>query len=306
MKRITLEKNLQTWEQNIELYRLGKLPEDRARDIPDEIALLRVLFFYMLPIEFTVMDIPEYLRLPRNPYEALTDPLWRTAISSDRFGAFVSWRMTMLLFRNFGLPGQLDDYSNQAPVVLLGFDLPLWGSVLFTPSAAFRLEERGFFPENQKYPYANLEAAKDLFCIMAQEGLKIDYIRGVLEVEKEIPCLEDFHISNNPLRYTATNPWNDFRRKWYGKRRKYQTVSLSKLSPTDEPSFDFFEDSVNQALDYERFKKTLSKSDQKLLILKEQGYTQTEIAKAAGYANHTTVSKHLKKIAQLYREYEGE
>ena len=303
LKRDSLEKSLQIWEQNLELFRTGKLPQDEGKDIPDAEALLRLLFFYLLPVEFTLMDVPEYLGMPRNPNEALSDSVWGAAISSDRFGVFVSWRMTTLLFRSFGLNGQLDDYSNQAPVVLLGFDLGLWGSILFSAETAYQLEKRGFFPENGKYPYANLEAAKDLFGIIAKEGLRRDDIRGTLETEKEFPCLEDFQTSNNPFRFSATNPGRDFSRKWYGKRRKYKTTSYSSLSWVDEPSFDYFEEDTCLKLDYEHFKLLLNETDRTLLYLKEQGYTQTEIAKVMGYANHTTISKHFKKIVQMYEDY---
>ena len=51
------------------------------------------------------------------------------------------------------------------------------------------------------------------------------------------------------------------------------------------------------------FMRTLSPEDQRIFALKEEGMKQKEIAKKLGYANHSAVSKRIKKIQKACRAF---
>ena len=52
-----------------------------------------------------------------------------------------------------------------------------------------------------------------------------------------------------------------------------------------------------------KFLKTLDVEDCKIFLLREKGHKQADIAMNLGYANHSVISKRLKKIYEKYKEF---
>ncbi len=52
-----------------------------------------------------------------------------------------------------------------------------------------------------------------------------------------------------------------------------------------------------------QFVDTLSDKDRKILKMRMEGYTQSEIAKVLGYSNHSGVQKRITKIGLAYQEF---
>jgi len=121
----------------------------------------------------------------------------------------------------------------------------------------------------------------------------------------DTPAHEDF---NNSIKENYDRI--DFMRAWYHLRTKIGAMlSLSdfpeaELADSDEAIASFMTKSecerAEEDAKYDRllqaFCKTLSDIDSQIVYMCDEGLTQKEMAGRLGYANHSAVSKHLKKI----------
>ena len=105
-------------------------------------------------------------------------------------------------------------------------------------------------------------------------------------------------------------------RKWDHLRTQIQILSLDHIvdairsNPDSAPEYmtyryDITKDELEEEYRLLRkaFMQTLSPEDQKIFALKEEGMKQKEIAKKLGYANHSAVSKRVKKIQKACRAF---
>ena len=132
-------------------------------------------------------------------------------------------------------------------------------------------------------------------------------MQPILDAVREMPCHEDFEEWD-------TNVRKDFMRKWYRTRsKKVQTVSLEACTEDDDHGIHEIEDVSSRfeesvvADDYcQRFKDRLSDKDIRILGLRADGFTHKEIARIAGYKNHSGVIKRIQAITKAFIRYEEE
>ncbi len=141
--------------------------------------------------------------------------------------------------------------------------------------------------------------------------LQVQNVPAIMEMGKEMPAKEDY----------AKTPYTNFdkidgMRKWDHLRTQIQMLSLDDIvetirsDPDSAPEYMTYRyDIPKDELEGEyrllrrEFMKTLSPEDQKIFALKEEGMKQKEIAKKLGYANHSAVSKRIKKIQKACQAF---
>ncbi len=93
----------------------------------------------------------------------------------------------------------------------------------------------------------------------------------------------------------------DFERKLYRKRNKIKVhfVELTDTIPVQSP-----ETEVEDAIVYADFLALLDERDRQVVVLLNSGTTKlADIADILGYANHSAVSKRLKRIREQAKRY---
>lgn len=116
------------------------------------------------------------------------------------------------------------------------------------------------------------------------------------ELAKEVqsaPAAEDFSFKQQNY------PRIDFERKWYHTRAKTTVESIEDL---DEQSVlaENVEDVVFSNIRIKNFWNSLNDEDKIILHLTMQGLTQKEIANKLGFADHSAVSKRIKKLKEKF------
>ena len=66
-----------------------------------------------------------------------------------------------------------------------------------------------------------------------------------------------------------------------------------------------FEDEVTEKVDVQNFLATLEETDRQILQMREDGYTQKEIAARLEFKTHSAVSKRIRKIGKEYQKFSG-
>ena len=141
--------------------------------------------------------------------------------------------------------------------------------------------------------------------------LQVQNVPEIMEMGKEMPAKEDY----------AKTPYSNYdkidgMRKWDHLRTQIHMTSLDEIvdairqDPDSAPEdmtyrYDIPKDELDEEYKMLRkaFMRTLSLEDQKIFALREEGMTQKEIAKKLGYANHSAVSKRIKKIQKACRAF---
>lgn len=150
--------------------------------------------------------------------------------------------------------------------------------------------------------------------VLNEELIKVlmpgQQVPEIYEVSQEIRTHEDFSrvIEGN---YDLIN----FHSKWtHCKTKLGAPLFFSELSPDEatgiEGARDFFASADQHTQkEYERirdiFADSLNSTDREIYYLREQGYTQEEIASRLGYKTHSAVSKRLKAMFEKYNEFCG-
>ena len=135
------------------------------------------------------------------------------------------------------------------------------------------------------------------------------------------PSEEDYY-TNDKGKHIYSWDYINFLNKWtHCKTKLGAPVSLDKLFEIDEDcdSEDETEedeteedDSFSKSIENEQkgyeimrdvFLETLDSIEQEIFYLREDGYTQVEIAKKLGYKNHTPVSKRLKTMRKKWDDF---
>ena len=141
--------------------------------------------------------------------------------------------------------------------------------------------------------------------------LQVQNVPEIMEMGKEMPAKEDY--AKTP--YTNYDKINGMR-KWDHLRTQIHMTSLDEIvdairqDPDSAPEDMTYrynipkdEQEAEHRLLRKAFMRTLSPEDQKIFALKEEGMKQKEIAKKLGYANHSAVSKRIKKIQKACRAF---
>ncbi len=119
----------------------------------------------------------------------------------------------------------------------------------------------------------------------ADEGGRL---RAVLDALESNRVEDDFSDRWSPAK-------EDFERKLFRKRSKVKVsfVELDESIPVHAP-----EAQVDENLFWEDFLAVVRPKEREVLVLLRAGHTQSEIAEHLGYANHSPVSKALKRLAE--------
>ncbi len=129
-------------------------------------------------------------------------------------------------------------------------------------------------------------------------------VPALAELSKKTQTVEDF---NNNVK--ENHPKTDFLRKQYGLRRKFDNLlSFEELAEDDLISLNSeneFEQITDEAIERVAagFVETLDDVERTIYFMKQDGYTQEEIAHALGYKTHSAVTKRLAKMKEKAIKY---
>jgi len=247
-----------------------------------------LMMFYLLPEEIVART--ELTDFPRDPYIILDDPKWREIYESDYFQLALSDTWAWLVWDYLGIRGGMEKYSGYDPFWLMAHAYSLWMQVFramnLTAEHYFNLEP------GDELRYLTREENDDLVYTMICYFISNTNFRLWQEAVTEHRAHEDYDSRKSSVKI-------DFHRKWYHTRAKVKVVDLIQA---EEPSYYPFE-KIDSRLDVERFTSRLDEKNQSIVKLLLAGYTQVEIAKRLGFANHSGVCKRINKIGALFVEY---
>lgn len=151
--------------------------------------------------------------------------------------------------------------------------------------------------------YANSLSGNAVATLMQTQN-----VSELLSAVKEFGAHEDFNnaIDNNHDKI-------DFDRKWEHSRTKIgRMLSLDEqieneyMNPDAATEVTAIENDVDEDKRYKQlfatFYATLDSVDQQILLMREKGLTQTEIAEQLGYKSHSAVTKRLAKMKEQFDE----
>ena len=248
-----------------------------------------LMMFYLLPEE--VVARTELTDFPREPYKALDDPKWREVYENDYFQLALSDTWAWLVWDYFEIRGGMEKYSGYDPFWRLAHAYTLWMQVFRSMGLTAERYFANVAPGDMM-AYLPYEEASDIIRIMVGHYIANSNFRLWREVVKEHRTHEDFDSRRSSVKI-------DFHRKWNHSRA---TVKVLDFIQVDEPSYYPY-DGIDSRLDVERFTSRLDYKNQRIVKLLLAGYTQVEIAKKLGFANHSGVSKRIKKIGEEFKEY---
>lgn len=272
--------------------------------------------FYFLPKE-SVEDAPQYMSLPRNFVDVLHSEEALKLIRCKDFVEFVqrkyaSWFWSSIcvpgrdgVYR--GIPGSWDYYSE---------DFPLWRIVIMLAEAA-KIAYRVYMGHNFVRLFtdsANMDVnwtSLDHFVDLMGRGAF--YLITVLDFQPVIDAVwetRQFEDYDGESLYKQ-----DFSRSWYH-NRTVETISFDEMMETgakidgetlyemEDPRSNFEKNMITQC-EIDEFKETLNEQDKKILDMRYQDYTCSEIAKELGYKTASAVSKRIHGIARKYDHFVG-
>lgn len=132
------------------------------------------------------------------------------------------------------------------------------------------------------------EEAMDVASRLVETADRDGRLRAVLDALESNRVEDDFSERWSPAK-------EDFERKLFRKRSKVKVsfVELDDTIPVHAP-----EAQVDENLFWEDFLAVVRPKEREVLVLLRAGHTQSEIAERLGYANHSPVSKALKRLAE--------
>ena len=250
-----------------------------------------LMMFYLLPEE--VVARTELTDFPREPYKALDDPHWREVYDNDYFQLALCDTWAWLVWDYLGIRGGMEKYSGYDPFYIMAHTYLLWAKVFrkmgLTPESYFANVDPG-----DKMAYLTHELAADTIREMVEYFISHSDFPLWRDAIKEHRAHEDYDSRRSSIK-------TDFHRQWYHTRAKTKVIDLD-FTQVDEPSYSPFE-KIDSRLDVERFTAQLDEINQRIVKLLLAGYTQAEIAKKVGFANHSGVCKRIKKIGEAFLEY---
>ena len=255
----------------------------------------RLPAFYLFPQ--WILSATQYRNFPRNPYIAIGSKKWLKAYHSDKFLENVIDGTAHMVWKHFGIKASLESFSGY---------YPFW---MIARMGDWQLECKRFFlyfykqvlkSPDYSYPVLDKEKTDMIFQHFVEKLRKHSTFDAMLEVVRETPCHEDYE----PSRFSKARI--DFYRRWYHSRSvtkvEFVDFDSEKWEQRKGSGANPWKDAFFQ-MDFEEFKQTLSDTDRQIIEMLYCGYTQVQIARALGYANHSAVCKRAAKIGRKYREY---
>lgn len=279
-----------------------KIPYEaiRSGEIRDPLAELNFLpMFYLFPVELLVHS--EFLNFPRNPHVVYHTPKWRKLYHSEKFTETVIDGMAGMVWKHFGIKAPMEDFSGYYPFWLLARS-GVW--IYIAARLGFNTLSMARVSPYFQYPVLSWELAEGVFRQLVGQYRLRHPLDEWIKVVQEHPDTEDYEPSRKDRR-----AYRDFLRKWHHTRSKW--VKLINVTTGEEWDKLLDKDellknpyiAVDYQMDYETFMETLGEKEQQIVPLLIAGYTQAEVARHLGYANHSAVTKKVKKIGNKYRKY---
>ncbi len=276
--------------------------------------------------------VPLYHLLPRRTLEYFSLPLFKRGIWPMGFLNY--WRLYHLknnlenqLSKAFSYhiwpllihSSKMRAFSKDDPIVILSHNLDYWLPY------AYRVAENRLrsFP---RVEFENSEQEEKLISIRKELPADIEVNRPLKggdiwvgeedawKATKELLEVADRHgklraiieaVKSNRIEDDFSKCWSyereDFERKLYHKRSKTKVVfvELPDTIPVHGPNSQ-----CDENLLWEDFIALLDRKEQKIVVCLRNGITKvSEISKMLGYANHSPVSKSLKRIRNKARRY---
>ncbi|OLN25523.1 hypothetical protein [Desulfosporosinus metallidurans] len=268
----------------------------------------RILRYYGLPL----------LKGGNWPH-SLRSPLIERNLPKD-FDNRVSRAFATYIWPLLNSQSQISAYSSNDSIKLLAHNLDYWMPYVNIVIEK-RLQQYGRVEyDNQKQERlikgVQRQAPKDIsICRPLMGGYIWEGEEDAWQVAKELVDMADNQgklrsvidaIKSNRVEDDFSLKWSyereDFERKLYKKRSKFRVkfVELPDTLPVQGP-----ETEVENDLFWEDFVALLDHKERQVIILIRNGATKVgEISRILGYANHSPVSKALKKIRTKLQDYE--
>ena len=143
--------------------------------------------------------------------------------------------------------------------------------------------------------------------LAVQKVMVEDRYPAFFEVVQQNRCFEDYDRRSSRIK-------TDFWRRWYHSRTKHPTVAsvdvfrLTGVAPTalQANTAHEFEEQVWGEYEVERFLKTLTETDRKIMLLRCDKRPLAEIAQRLGFRTHSAVLKRIRRIGKAYERFIGE
>ena len=272
----------------------------RSGEIRDPLAELQYLpMFYLFPVELLVHS--EFLNFPRNPHLVYHTPEWRELYHSDKFTETVIDGMAGMIWKHFGIKAPMEDFSGYYPFWILARS-GVW--IHTAARLGFNTVSMARVSPHFQYPVLSWELAEGVFRQMVGQYRLQHPLNEWITAVQQRPDWADYEPSRRRRR-----TYQDFLRRWHHSRSKWvKPISVTTgdewdaLHKHDELLKNPYTD-VDFRMDYETFMETMGENEQQIVPLLVAGYTQAEVAKHLGYANHSAVNKKVKKIGRKYREH---
>ena len=251
---------------------------------------------------------------PPLTYNHIIDPLLSSNFESQLSKAFAHHIWPLL---NSG--SKIESFSNNDPILLLSHNLDYWLPFAYSV-AEERLRLLGRVPCDDEEQEEKLLKLKNQIPnhIEAQRPLYGGAIwlgeEEAWEATKEIVKLADRDgrlseiidaVRSNRVEDDFSELWSfareDFERKLYKKRSKVKVsfIEINDTIPVHGPNSELHDNLV-----WEDFIALLDRKERQVVVCLRNGVTKVgEISKVLGYANHSPISKTLKRIRQKAKQY---
>lgn len=268
--------------------------------------------FYALPTEIMVNAEKNLQMLPRCPSELLLDPDSLALVESDKFLETVIDGYAYLIWNAMQMTGWMEYYSGFAPQWILAHETSLWIKQLQRRWLLWTNHDLYEKPlSEQQIGFPTLDDAKGMVDCVAGDVFGMEHRGAVIDVCNEMPCEEDF----DEERFFNRRLLN-FQRQWYHRQTAHPMVSLDAILDAEDSKInhrlmrmeteDDMEEEAIARIDGEAFFRSLSETDQRVLLLRNMGKPMQEVAKLVGLKTHSAVYKRIQKIGRRFERWADE
>ena len=259
---------------------------------------------YLIPDE--IAEKRGFADFPRDPYVAATEDKWWETYDSKHFQMNLMDTISWMMWQHLGIRGGIENYSIRNPISIMVYDLGMW--VWLLTELGIDLDSLAGLPHGEEIPFLTMEESAELCNGLANAfwnhpDLKM---RQVHEIVNE-------HRSHDDYSSRPSHAKMDFHRQYYHTRSKTKVEPIIKGFDEDgeeETVYAPYTQSEFAEVDFriwfDGFLKGLTGKDRKIIKLLEHGYTQEEIGKMLGYANHSGVTKRIKFIRKVFEKFRNE
>lgn len=268
--------------------------------------------FYALPAEIMGNAEDNLRSLPRCPAELLLNPDSLALVESDKFLETIIDGYAYLIWNAMQMKGWMEYYSGIAPQWVLAHEMPLWISRMQQERILWTNDDLYAEPlSGQQIGFPSLDDAKTRVAAVAEYVLSLEHRGAVIDVCNEMPCEEDF----DDQRFFNRRLLN-FQRQWYHRQTAHPIVSLDAILDAEDSKInhrlmqmeteeDMEEDAIAR-IDGEAFFRSLSETDQKIMLLRNMGKPLQEVANLVGLKTHSAVYKRIQKIGRRFERWADE